>query len=329
MNRMQHMIRGTAVLVAAALVAGCGPTDSGETGGGDVARAEAIDGIADRRIKVVTTTNFVTDLVEQVGGDRVDVAGLMGAGVDPHLYKASAGDVGRISDADVVFYVGLHLEAKMGEMLDKTADRRPVIAVGETLDEGDLLDPPSDLAAAGAEYDPHVWFDTDLWSQTPDVVADTLAEMDPEHADEYHERADAYEAKIEAAGEDAEQRLATIPEQRRVLVTSHDAFRYLERRFDVEVQAIQGISTVAEATTGDIDRIADLLAKRDVRAVFVESSVPRKTIDAVVDAAERKGANVRVGGELFSDAAGDEGTPEGTYLGMFEHNVDALVEGLR
>lgn len=308
--------------LAAAIAAGCGPTEATSSASGPVA------GIEDRRVRVVTTTNFVTDLVRQVGGDRVAVEGLMGAGVDPHLYKASAGDVSRIADADVVFYVGLHLEARMGEVLEKTGDERPVVAVADAIDEDRLLDPPSDLAAAGAEHDPHVWFDPDLWAQTPDAVADALAQVDPQHADEYRERARAHRREVIAAGEVAARRLAKIPERRRVLVTSHDAFRYLGRRFDVQVEAIQGISTVAEATTNDIERIATLLAERDIRAVYVESSVPRQTIEAVIQAARQQGGDVRIGGELFSDAAGDEGTYEGTYLGMFEHNVDALVEGL-
>lgn len=325
---MNAMLRGTVragLLTGLALLVsvGCGPTkDEDDSGSGAVA------GIEDRKVKVVTTTNFVTDLVIEVGGDRVDVDGLMGAGVDPHLYKASAGDVSRIADADVVFYVGLHLEARMGEVLEKTSDDRPVVAVAEVIDEEELLDPPAALAAAGAEHDPHVWFDPDLWAVTPDAVADALAEVDPEHADEYRERAEAHRDEIIAAGEAAEVKLSKIPKRQRVLVTSHDAFRYLGRRFDVEVQAIQGISTVAEATTDDIERIAKLLADREIHAVFVESSVPRQTIQAVIAAAEDAGGDVRIGGELFSDAAGDEGTKEGTYLGMLEHNVDALVDGL-
>lgn len=313
-------------LVAMFVATGCGPSDSDPL---EQAEARAVPGIADRKVRVVTTTNFVTDLVEQVGGDRVDVQGLMGAGVDPHLYKASAGDVGRIADADVVFYVGLHLEAKMGDVLEKTGQRRPVVAVGEAVDEEQLLDPPASLAAAGAEHDPHIWFDTDMWAQTPPVVAETLGKLDPEHADEYERRARAYVIRIHDTAFRLQRELDEIPRERRVLVTSHDAFRYFGRHFDVDVEAIQGISTVAEATTDDIDRVADLLADRGIRAVFVESSVPRKTIDAVVEAAERKGADVQVGGELFSDAAGDEGTAEGTYLGMLEHNVRELVKGLR
>lgn len=319
---MSRSLGAVAGLALAAVVAvGCGPTESKGAGG-------AVEGIADRKVKVVTTTNFVTDLVEEVGGDRVDVDGLMGAGVDPHLYKASAGDVSRIAEADVVFYVGLHLEARMGDVLEKTGEDRPVVAVAEVIDEEQLLEPPAALAAAGAEHDPHVWFDPDLWAQTPDAVADALAEVDPEHADEYRDRARAYEVRVREAGHTAERRLGEIPKRQRVLVTSHDAFRYLGRRFDVEVQAIQGISTVAEATTGDIDRIATLIADRGIKAVFVESSVPKQTIQAVIAAAEDQGAKVEIGGELFSDAAGDEGTHEGTYLGMLEHNVDALVGGL-
>ena len=317
-----QLARLVVVATAAAIAAGCGPTTATVDVGGP------IEGIGSRKVQVVTTTNFVTDLVEQVGGDRVDVHGLMGAGVDPHQYKATAGDVGHIADADIVFLVGLHLEAKMGDVLEKAGRTRPVVAIGEVLDPDDLLEPPSALRASGAEHDPHVWFDTDLWSQMPAAVADALAEIDPEHASEYRDRAVQVAADMRELGEVSARRLARIPERQRVLVTSHDAFRYFGRRFDVQVEAIQGISTVAEATTDDIERIADLLAERGIKAVFVESSVPRKTIDAVIAAAAQDGADVEVGGELYSDAAGDAGTFEGTYLGMLQHNVDELVEGL-
>jgi manganese/zinc/iron transport system substrate-binding protein len=307
------------VVAAALLVGACGAG----TGLGD----RGTD-IADREVRVIATTNFVTDLVEQIGGDRVQVHGLMGAGVDPHQYKATAGDVGRIADADVVFHVGLHLEARLGDVLESTARRRPVVAIGEALDRDRLIALPSAQRTAQQEFDPHVWFDTDLWADAAHVVADTLAQVDPDHADDYRERADEASAEIRAVGNQAAQRLAAIPQERRVLVTSHDAFQYFGRRFELDVEAIQGISTVSEATTSDIDRVAALLAERGVRAVFIESSVPRRTIEAVVAAARQRGARVRVGGELFADAAGDAGTPEGTYLGMLGHNVDTIVEGL-
>jgi manganese/zinc/iron transport system substrate-binding protein len=309
------------MLAVALATCGCG-AESASSGG-------PVEGIEDRRVQVVTTTNFVTDLVEQVGGDRVEVHGLMGPGVDPHQYKATAGDVARIGDADVVVSVGLHLEAKLGDVLEQAGETRPVVAVGEAVDEADLLDPPQALRASGAEHDPHIWFDTDLWAQTPAAVAEALAEVDPTHAEEYRARAEEVAAEVRAAGDDAQRQFAQVPERRRVLVTSHDAFRYLGRRFGVDVEAIQGISTASEATTEDIERTAELIAERDVRAVFVESSVPRKTIDAVIAAAREQGADVQVGGELYSDAAGDAGTDEGTYLGMLRHNVDTIVEGLR
>ncbi|MEO6867837.1 MAG: zinc ABC transporter substrate-binding protein [Gaiellales bacterium] len=322
MTRMTALVIG--LLALGIMIAGCGPTsdDNGP------AKVEPLAGMDKRKINVVTTTNFITDLVEIVGGDRVNVHGLMGAGVDPHLYKASAGDVAKIGDADVVFLVGLHLEARMGDVLEKTADRRPVVAVGDVVDRERLLEPTAALAEGGAEYDPHIWFDPELWAQTPDAVAGVLGKLDPDHADEYQQRADAQAQEIAEAAEVAKRQISEIPKRQRVLITSHDAFRYLGRYFDIEVEAIQGISTVSEATTKDIARIAKLIAKRDIRAVFVESSVPRQTIEAVVAAARNEGAKVEIGGELFSDAAGDAGTHEGTYIGMLEHNIRSITKGL-
>ncbi len=304
-------------------MAGCGSGEVSAPVTGDVAQ------LSDRPIRVVTTTNFVTDLVQEVGGDRVEVHGLMGAGVDPHLYKASAGDVGRLDAADLIVQVGLHLEARLGDVLRRLGASRTVIAVGDALDSTRLIRLTAEERGGGAEYDPHIWFDTDLWAETPAVVAEALARYDTLHADIYRARATAYAARIRAAGVQAAERLAAIPQERRVLVTSHDAFRYFSRRFAVDVEPIQGISTIAEATTSDIDRVAALIAARGVRAVFIESSVPRQTIDAVLAAARRRGATVRLGGELFGDAAGDAGTPAGTWLGMLAHNVDVIEQGLR
>lgn len=309
---------GLALVVAA----GCGPTSDSERRGSS--QAQPVAGIDDRRVRVVATTNFIHDLVTEVGGDRVDAVALMGPGVDPHLYKATAGDVEDLSEADAVFYGGLDLEAKLQDVLERSSSDRVVAAVTRDIERDRLLP----AVGSTEHYDPHVWFDPDLWSTTPGVVAEVLGQIDPEHADDYRRRAKEHAEEIRAAGRDADEALAVIPERSRVLVTSHDAFRYFGRRFDMDVEAIQGISTASEATTADIDRIAELIAERRVRSVFVESSVPKRTIEAVIAAAQDRGWTASIGGSLFSDAAGDRGTPEATYVGMLRHNVDQLVEGL-
>lgn len=304
-------------VVAAAFVAGCGALGEkvGEEGGSG-------------EIEAVTTTNFITDVVEHVGGERVSVNGLMGPGIDPHLYKASAGDVTDLRKADVVFYNGLYLEAKMQEVFEEIGDSRPVFAVTDEMPRDRLLAAPSD-APAEEEYDPHVWFDVSLWKHAVEAVRDGLSEVDPDGAAEYRRNADAYLARLDRLDRETERRLGEIPERRRVLVTSHDAFCYLGRRYGLDVEAIQGISTATEATTSDIERVAGVIADRGVKAIFVESSVPPQTIDAVLAAARKRGQETVVGGELFSDAAGEAGTPEGTYVGMVESNVDHLVKGLK
>jgi len=284
--------------------------------------------VGDRRVRVATTTNFITDTVRRIGGDRVEVTGLMGPGVDPHLYKASARDVRTMREADVIFYGGLALEGKMSDVFGRLAERQTTVALTRDIPRGRLLEPPAG-APASEDYDPHVWFDVALWRIAAGTVADALQAKDPGHAATYERNLRAYEAELDATDAHVRRQIASIPAERRVLVTSHDAFAYLGRRYGLEVAAIQGISTAAEATTGDIDRIAGLLARRRVPAAFVESSVPRQTIDAVLAATRRKGHEARIGGELFTDAAGDEGTPEGTYTGMVRANADLIAAGLR
>ncbi len=318
---MERVINRAAALALALVglltVAGCGALGEkvGESGGqGPVA--------------VVTTTNFITDLAEKVGGDRVTVSGLMGPGIDPHLYKASAGDVTDLRNADIVFYGGLYLEAKMQEVFEEIGKSKPVYAVTAEMPRERLLAAPSG-APDGEEFDPHVWFDVSLWEYAVKQVRDGLIEVDPEGEATYRRNADAYLDRLDRLDRETERRLATIPERRRVLVTSHDAFRYLGQRYGLDVEAIQGISTATEATTSDIERVAGVIAARGVKAIFVESSVPPQTIEAVLAAARERGQDAVVGGELFSDAAGQAGTPEGTYIGMVESNVDHLVKGLR
>lgn len=301
----------------AALASGCSDTEPASAGE-----------LAQRKVKVTTTTNFITDTVREIGGDRVEVTGLMGPGVDPHLYKATAGDVRTLGGADIIFYGGLELEGKMADLLDKLAARQPTRAVTAGIPEADLLDPPAG-APESEQHDPHVWFDVTNWIHVSDTIAATLARLDPAHADVYDANRDAYVRRLRALDAEVQARMARIPRERRVLVTSHDAFHYFGRRYDVDVAAIQGISTAAEATTADVERVAALLAERDVRAVFIESSVPRQTVEAVLAAARERGHVARIGGELFTDAAGDEGTPEGTYIGMVRENAKMIEEGLR
>jgi len=276
----------------------------------------------DRRVRVTATTNFIADVARRVGGGRVTVTGLMGPGVDPHLYRASARDVRSLREADLILYGGLHLEGKMGDLLDRLAEHQPTVAVTRDMPRERLLGSP-------AEPDPHVWFDVRLWQHAVRTTQDALAQVDPRHAEAYARNAGDYLAELDALDAYARERLGAIPERRRVLVTSHDAFAYFGRAYGVEVASIQGISTASEATTHDIGRVARLLADRGVPAVFVESSVPRQTIEAVVAAARSLGHDVRVGGELYADAAGDAGTEEGTYAGMVRANVDRIATSLR
>lgn len=292
---------------------------------GCAARAAALpDDLAARKIRVVTTVGMVSDVVRNVGGERVEVRALMGPGIDPHQYKASEGDVLRLGTADVVFYSGLHLEAKVGEVLERMGDRIKTKAVTDDIDRGLLLKP----AEFEGQFDPHVWFDVSLWAQTVDTVRDALIELDPESADYYRANAERYRAELEDLHEYVRQQAARIPEDQRVLVTAHDAFNYFGRAYGFEVRGLQGISTAAEAGTSDVRQLADFLAQRQIRAIFIESSVPVRNVEAVQAAVRSRGWDIAIGGELFSDAMGSEGTPEGTYTGMVRHNIDIIVKAL-
>jgi manganese/zinc/iron transport system substrate-binding protein len=278
--------------------------------------------LAERRLRVATTTNFITDLAREVGGPRVEVTGLMGPGVDPHLFRASARDVQTLREADLVLYGGLELEGRMADLLAELGRRQPTLAVTRDLPRAALR------REQAGKFDPHVWFDPTLWMRATRTVGEELARLDPAHAEGYRARTGAYLRELRALDREVRERLEAVPPRRRVLVTSHDAFGYFGARYGLEVLAIQGISTQTEATTADIERIARVLAERGLPAVFIESSVPRQTIEAVLAAAERRGQRARVGGELFADAAGDEGTPEGTYVGMLRYNARVIAEGL-
>jgi len=275
-------------------------------------------------IAAIATVGMVADIVRNVGGDHVEVTQICGSGVDPHLYKATRDDVATIMEGDIVFYCGLMLEGKMSDTLIKVARSKPVIAVTEVIDESQLLE-PEDFAG---HYDPHVWMDVSAWSKCVDAVAKALAEFDPPRADDYRANAKEYNkalARLHQYGLDA---IGSIPESGRVLVTSHDAFNYMGRAYGLNVQGVQGISTESEAGLQRVNELVDMLVSKNVKAVFVESSVSRKSIDALVEGAKSKGHDVVVGGELFSDAMGERGTYEGTYVGMLDHNITLVTRAL-
>lgn len=276
------------------------------------------------RLNVVTTVGMIRDVVQNVGGEYVHATGLMGPGVDPHLYKASEGDVRRLFRADVVFYGGLHLEAKMGEVLEEMGGRTRVVAVTDGIPRDRLLAPPEFQGS----HDPHVWFDVSMWEMTVDTIASTLAAADPANAAAYRRNAAAYHARLDSLDAYVRAQAERVPRQQRVLVTAHDAFNYFGRAYGFEVRGLQGISTASEAGTGDVQALAEFIARRKIPAVFVESSIPRRTIEAVQEAVRDRGWDVRIGGSLYSDAMGNPGTPQGTYDGMVRHNIDTLVGAL-
>ncbi len=301
---MKKLIFGAA-LCFAAVISGCTKQDAKNT-----------------KPLVVTTIGMIEDAVKNIGGDDVRVAALMGAGVDPHLYKATAGDVKKLNEADLILYNGLHLEAKMSDVLAKLSKSRFVAAVSETIPTEERL--PFEQS----EFDPHVWFDVKLWSYSVKSVYDNLCKLVPEKQAAFTERYAAYQKQLDELDAYTRKRAATLPESKRVLVTAHDAFNYFSRAYGFEVKGLQGISTVTEASTNDMKMLADFIAERKLPAIFIESSVPHKNVEALQAAVRDRGYNVAIGGELYSDAMGTADTPDGTYIGMLKHNIDTIVNAL-
>jgi manganese/zinc/iron transport system substrate-binding protein len=277
------------------------------------------------KIIVTATIGMIADVVKNVGGENVETTGLMKSGVDPHLYKASQGDIRKLEEADIIFYNGLHLEGKMVDIFEKMADDKPTIAVTKDIPESVLRS--WDDGSAG--HDPHVWFNVRHWISATETITKELSKFDPEHEEEYNKNAQEYIEKLEELDQYAKEQIATIPEETRVLVTAHDAFGYFGDAYGIKVMGLQGISTASEYGSKDVSSLRDFLVENKIKAVFVESSVPKKAIEAVIEGASKKGHEVLIGGELFSDAMGKEGTEEGTYLGMVKHNVDTIVNALK
>jgi manganese/zinc/iron transport system substrate-binding protein len=308
---------------AAFIAGGCQPSSANSSNDGTSTSGAAKTYAGPYPIRVVCTTGMVADLAKNIGAGHVEVTSLMGAGVDPHLYKASPADVAALNQADIIFYSGLHLEGKLAELLERLGSRKPTIAVAEGIAPAKILRDEHNAA------DPHVWFDVSLWSEAAGAVAKALEEFDPKHADDYRQAAKRYQARLAALHQETKTALTAIPAERRVLVTAHDAFHYFGEAYDIEVRAIQGISTDSEAGVRQVKALVDFLVERQIKAVFVETSVADENIRSLVEGCQARGHDVKIGGTLFSDAMGDEGTPEGTYEGMVRHNVETIVNALK
>ncbi len=280
---------------------------------------------AGEKLNIVATTGMIYDAVINIARDSVNVQALMGPGVDPHLYKATQGDLSKLTDADLILYNGLYLEGKMGEVFGKLQRIKPVVAVAEVLPKELLRDNPIYDDA----NDPHVWFDVSLWRQVVANTRDVLIEQDADNANYYRQNAETYLLSLDTLHAWVKREISTIPENQRVLITAHDAFGYFGDAYDIEVIGLQGISTLSEFGLKDISELVKLIVDRKIKAVFIETSVSPKAIEAVVTGCRERGHNVVVGGNLYSDAMGPWGTFEGTYIGMVTQNVNTITKALK
>ena len=315
--------------LAVAVLAACGAGgDSNQTREGEQSAAGGAAGGATARdypYRVTATTGMVADIVRQVAGDRGEVTAIIGEGIDPHLYVPTRSDVAALMEANIVFYSGLLLEGKMTDTLIRIArSGRPVHAVTELVDESALL-APEEFAG---HFDPHLWMDVSGWMQAVEAVTGALAEFDPSGAAGYRDRAAAYSATLTELHDYALRVVGSIPERQRILITAHDAFNYFGRAYGLEVEGIQGMSTESEAGLDRINRLVDLLVTRQIGAVFVETTIAERNVRALIEGAAARSHTVVVGGELFSDAMGQPGTYEGTYVGMLDHNITTVARAL-
>ena len=280
----------------------------------------------DGKLNIVSTTSMITDLVTNIGDGAITIQGLMGSGVDPHLYKASEGDVSKLANADIIFYNGLHLEGKLVEVFEKMQHQNiNTVAIAEVIDKNTLIG--SDYFQSN--YDPHIWFNVDYWKQATQFIVKKLSEAIPEQKSAFEANGTAYLEKLDALKSKIISTIETLPQDKRILVTAHDAFNYFGKSFGFEVVGLQGLSTATEAGVQDVQKLAAFIIEKNVKAIFVESSVPKRTIEALQAAVNSKGQNVTIGGTLYSDALGNPGTVEGTYIGMFEYNVNTIVNALK
>jgi manganese/zinc/iron transport system substrate-binding protein len=293
-------------------------------GGISIGRTQNPEERSNDRPVVTCTVGMITDVARRIGGNSFSIGGLMGPGIDPHLYKPSAGDIVHLGDADLVLYGGLHLEGRMTETLHTIHGSGTVHtrAVSESVPEDKRI------PVGEAAWDPHVWFDVSLWNLVAGAITEELEALLPDEADAISTRSIDYRGRLDDLDAWVFDEIARVPEDVRVLVTAHDAFTYFGHRYGIEVMGLQGLSTSTEAGAGDVQALSQLLADRKIPAIFVESSIPPATIEAVQAATKSRGWEVRIGGSLYSDAMGETGTPEGTYIGMVRHNVSTIVEAL-
>jgi manganese/zinc/iron transport system substrate-binding protein len=299
------------IIILSILTAGCGGNDKNDKG-------------RKGKLQIVTTTGMIADAVWNIAGDKAEVTALMGPGVDPHLYKATQGDVARLKNADLVFYNGLHLEGKMGDILGRL-DKNKVIPVSRNIDESKLRKSPQ----FADSHDPHIWFNVRLWMEAVNEISAELQKADTANAAFYKKNADDYLMKLDSLDTWTKSEIQSIPKIGRILITAHDAFGYFGDAYDIEVKGLQGISTLSEFGLNDVTELVNLIVSRKVKAVFVESSVPKKSIEAVVAGCRNRGHEVVIGGTLYSDAMGQARTPEGTYIGMVRANVRTIVSALK
>lgn len=284
------------------------------------------DNRSESKPMVLATTTMLADLAKNIGGDKVEVQALMKAGVDPHLYKASAGDMDRMQKADVLVYNGLHLEAKLGDIIDKlSSSDKKVINISDAIREEDIMKSEDD-----PNYpDPHIWFDVQIWKQAAEGMAKGLAAADAANESYYMENLTSYQKQLDELESYVKSKVEEVPKAQRIMVTAHDAFRYFGKAYDFEVRGLQGISTESEAGTSDVKTLADFLVENQIKAIFIESSVPKKNVEALQEAAKARGMEIAIGGELYSDSLGDEGSEAGSYIGTIRSNVDTIVNALK
>lgn len=275
-------------------------------------------------LHIVATTGIIEDGVENIVGDSAEVSALMGPGTDPHLYKPTPGDIELLDEADIIISNGLHLEGKMAEMLDKYGKEKPVIRVSDGIDQDKFIK-STDLDDS---YDPHIWFDPELWMKGMQYVTEELGKVDSIQKEYYNENFEAYKAEVIEANEVFKNELTKIADSTKVLITSHDAFSYFGRQYGIEVRGIQGISTLSEVGLKDISDMVDFVITRQIKSIFIETSTSNKTAQSIVDGAKDKGYDLLLDGPLYSDALGEPDSEAGTYIGMIRANVTIIVNGL-
>lgn len=284
------------------------------------------DAANEDKINIVATTTMLTDLIQEIGGEMVSVNGLMSSGIDPHGYQPTASNVNAIYESDIVAYNGLHLEGQMGRVFSELGNlEKSVFVLEDTIKQTEILASEDEETPV----DPHIWFSVPLWAQSAEYITESLVAYDSQNADYYMQNNRHYQTELENLNQYIRERVKEVPEDSRYLVTAHDAFQYFGEEYGFEVIGLQGLNTQTEAGTRDVSHLAQFIVDRKIKAIFIESSVPTRTIESLQEAVQRQGWNVEIGGELFSDSLGDESQNAETYLKMYRHNIDTIVDALK